>query len=147
MGLAEDLAGRIGEAVGAGGWHTVTQADIDRFAEVTVDRNWIHVDADRSARGPFGATIAHGFLTLSLITGIGPHLELPAGVTAINYGLDRVRFITPVPAGSRVRASARLTGVSETARGIRVEQKVTVELEGSDKPACVAETVLLLIPS
>lgn len=144
MGAAEDLAGRIGE-VNTGEWHTVTQEDIDRFAAVTCDRNWIHVDADRSAQGPFGGPVAHGFLTLSLTAGIGPGLDLPAEYTAVNYGLDRVRFITPVPAGSRVRAAAQLTGVSKAARGVRVEQKITVELEGSAKPACVAETVTLLV--
>lgn len=144
MGAAEELAGRIGE-VTAGEWHTVTQEDIDLFAGVTRDRNWIHVDADRAAQGPFGGPVAHGFLTLSLTAGIGPALDLPVEYTAVNYGLDRVRFITPVPAGSRVRATAQLTGVSEAARGIRVEQKVTVELEGSAKPACAAETVTLLI--
>lgn len=144
MGALEELAGRIGE-VTAGEWHTVTQEDIDRFAAVTRDRNWIHVDADRAAKGPFGGPVAHGFLTLSLTAGIGPGLALPVDYTAVNYGLDRVRFITPVPAGSRVRATAQLTGVSGAAQGIRVEQEVTVELEGSAEPACAAETVTLLI--
>lgn len=145
MAAMEDLAGRIGE-VRAGEWHTITQEDINRFADVTRDRNWIHVNVDRAARGPFGGAVAHGFLTLSLTAGIGPGLDLPGDYTAVNYGLDRVRFITPVPAGSRVRAAAQLIGVSESGHGIRMEQKITVELEGSSEPACVAETVTLLIP-
>ena len=145
MGLREDLEARVGKVTGVGEWHTITQGAIDMFAEATCDHQWIHVDAGRAALGPFGSTIAHGFMTLALIPGIGPRLEAPGVRMTINYGLDRVRFIAPVPAGSRVRMVSQLTGVSETTRGIRVKEKITVELEGSDKPACVAETVILLV--
>lgn len=145
MGVKEDLQARIGDVTGVGEWHTVTQADIDKFADATRDRQWIHVDPERAARGPFGSTIAHGFMTLSLIPGIGPGLEAPSAAMIINYGLDRVRFVSPVPAGSRVRVVSELAGVSETARGLKVSEKVTIELEGSDRPACVAETVILLV--
>ena len=146
MGVKEDLEARIGEVTGVGAWHTVTQADIDKFADATLDHQWIHVDPERAARGPFGSTIAHGFMTLSLIPGIGPGLEVPSATMIINYGLERVRFVSPVPAGSRVRVVSELAGVSETGKGLKVNEKVTVELEGSDRPACVAETVILLVP-
>ena len=145
MGVKDHLEARIGEVTGVGEWHTVTQADIDKFADATRDRQWIHVDPERAALGPFGSTIAHGFMTLSLIPGIGPGLEVPGATMIINYGLDRVRFVSPVPAGSRVRVVSELAGVSETARGLKVNEKVTIELEGSDRPACVAETVILLV--
>lgn len=145
MGFKEDLEARIGEVIGVGAWHTVTQADIDKFADATLDHQWIHVDPERAARGPFGSTIAHGFMTLSLIPGIGPGLDVPSATTIINYGLDWVRFVSPVPAGSRVRVVSELAGVSETAKGLKVHERVTVELEDSDRPACVAETVVLLV--
>ena len=145
MGVKEDLQARIGDVTGVGEWHTVTQTDIDKFADATRDHQWIHVDPERAARGPFGSTIAHGFMTLSLIPGIGPGLEAPSGAMIINYGLDRVRFVSPVPAGSRVRVVSELAGVSETAKGLKVNERVTIELEGSDRPACVAETVILLV--
>jgi len=146
MGVKEDLEARIGEVTGVGEWHTVTQADIDKFADATRDHQWIHVDAERATRGPFGSTIAHGFMTLALIPGIGPRLEVSGVAMIINYGLERVRFVSPVPAGSRVRVVSELAAVSETTKGVRVNERVTVELEGSDRPACVAETVILLVP-
>ena len=145
MGVREDLEARVGEVTGVGEWHTVTQSDIDKFADATCDNQWIHVDANRAAGGPFGTTIAHGFMTLALIPGIGPGLEVPGVSMTINYGLDRVRFLSPVPVGSRVRVVSELAEVSEAANGLRVKEKVTIELEGSDKPACVAETVILLV--
>ena len=145
MGVKEDLEARVGEVTGVGEWHTVTQAAIDMFADATCDHQWIHLDTERAAQGPFGTTIAHGFMTLALIPGIGPRVEPPGVKMIINYGLDRVRFVSPVAAGSRVRVVSEMTGVSETAKGIRLKEKVTVELEGSDKPACVAETVILLL--
>ena len=145
MGVKQELEARIGEVTGVGEWHTVTQSDIDRFADATRDHQWIHVDEKRASRGPFGSTIAHGFMTLALIPGIGPRLK-PAGVEMIiNYGLDRVRFVSPVPVGSRVRVVSELAAVTETPRGLRLKERVTVELEGSDRPACVAETLILLV--
>lgn len=146
MGVKQDLEARIGQATGPGGWHTVTQADVDRFADATRDHQWIHIDAERAASGPFGGTIAHGFMTLALIPGIGPRSEsLPGVRMTINYGLERVRFVSPVPVGSRVRVSSELLEVTETPKGLKLKEKVTVELEGSDRPACVAETLVLLV--
>lgn len=145
MSIRAELEARVGEVVGVGDWHTITQADIDRFAEATRDPQWIHVDATRAAEGPFGATIAHGFMTLALIPGIGPALDLPGLEMIINYGLNRVRFLSPVPVGSRVRVVREIAGVSEKPNGILLEEKVTIELEGSARPACVAETLVLLV--
>ena len=145
MSIRAELEARVGEVVGAGDWHTITQADIDRFADSTRDPQWIHVDFARAAEGPFGATIAHGFMTLALIPGIGPALELPGVKMIINYGLNRVRFLSPVPVGSRVRVVREIAGVSEKPNGILLEEKVTIELEGSARPACVAETLILLV--
>lgn len=145
MGVKEDLEARIGEVTGVGEWHTVTQDAIDQFADATEDHQWIHVDRERAASGPFGTTIAHGYMTLALIAGISPPFDVPGVKMGINYGLDRVRFISPVPSGSRVRTSTVLAEVSEVAGGLQLKSTVTVELEGSEKPACVAETLVRLI--
>jgi acyl dehydratase len=133
----DDLQARVGSTIGVGEWVTITQERIDAFADATDDHQWIHVDGDRAAAGPFGSTIAHGFLLLSLIPAIAPSVDLPARM-AINYGLDRVRFITPVPTGSRVRAHAVLEEVAEVPGGVQTAAEVTIELEGSERPACVA---------
>ena len=119
----------------------ITQERIDGFADATGDHQWIHVDAEKAEAGPFGSTIAHGFLTLSLIPAIAPSIDVPGTRMAINYGLDRVRFITPVPVGSRVRARTVLRDVSEVQGGIQAKTEITIEIDGSDKPACVAETL------
>ncbi|MDE0137807.1 MAG: MaoC family dehydratase [bacterium] len=145
MSIRAELEARVGQVIGVGDWHTITQADIDRFAGATRDPQWIHVDAARAAEGPFGATIAHGFMTLALTPGIGPVLDLPGLEMIINYGLNRVRFLSPVPVGSRVRVVREIAGVSEKPNGILLEEKVTIELEGSARPACVAETLVLLV--
>ncbi|HLA76958.1 MAG TPA: MaoC family dehydratase [Vicinamibacteria bacterium] len=140
----EQLRQRIGQEIAVSDWLTMTQDRVDRFAEATGDHQWIHVDRERAAGSPFGGTIAHGFLTLSLI----PHfltttIALPSARMTINYGLNRVRFTTPVPTGKRVRARFALDAIEEAKGGaLDLIWKVTVELEGSDKPACVAETIL-----
>jgi len=140
--LAE-LRGRIGQEVAVSDWLEVTQDRIDRFAEATDDRQWIHLDRERAARSPLGGTVAHGFLTLSLI----PHffataLRLPPARMTLNYGLDRVRFTSPVPSGKRVRARFELLDVRDAAAGATdLRWKVTIEVEGAAKPACVAETI------
>jgi len=141
MSALEELHGRIGTETGLGSWTTVTQDMINQFADATHDHQWIHVDEAKAAAGPFGQRIAHGFLTLSLIAGIAEPVQIPGVRMAINYGLDRVRFVTPVPAGSRVRARSKLLDVSEVAGGLQLKTEVAVELEGSEKPACVAETL------
>ena len=144
-GLLKLLGTRVGEETASGDWHTVTQADIEKFADATRDHQWIHLDRERAAKGPFGATIAHGFMTLALIPGIGPEYDYPEVKMVINYGLDRVRFLSPVPAGSKVRVRCRLMGVVEAPQGVRLKEEVTIDLQGSDRPACVAETLVLLV--
>jgi acyl dehydratase len=139
----DDLRGRIGQEVAVSDWLPVTQERIDRFAEATEDRQWIHVDRERAAGSPLGGTIAHGFLTLALI----PHffataLQLPPERMTLNYGLERVRFTSPVPSGRRVRARFELLDVRDAAGGATdLCWRVTIEVEGSAKPACVAETI------
>ncbi|GII96845.1 MaoC family dehydratase [Sinosporangium siamense] len=137
--LAE-LGSAIGEVVGPTDWVTIDQPLIDRFAEDTGDYNWVHVDPDRAAQAGFESTIAHGFLTLSLIGAFSAELiaidECP---TTINYGLDRVRFPAPCPRDSRVRATAEVVRVDEVAGGGQLTVRYVIEREGSDKPICVAE--------
>ena len=141
------LAAATGEHLGYSGWRQITQTQIDGFADATGDHQWIHVDVARAADGPFGGTVAHGYLTLSMVPTLGQEVFGVEGITmAINYGLERVRFPAPVPVGSRVRASIEIRDVTETATGVRVGYRYTIELEGSDKPACVAETLVLYIP-
>ena len=137
-----DLATLVGQPLGTSDWVTVDQARIDRFAEATGDHQWIHVDPARAAEGPFGATIAHGFLTLSLLPLLFDTGFAIADVRmGINYGLNRVRFITPVKAGSRVRGHFRLLEYQPLEGGAQLVVEATIELEGSERPACVAETV------
>jgi acyl dehydratase len=141
------LMALVGSEIGVSQWEVIDQDRIDAFAGATGDHQWIHVDTVRAAQGPFGGTIAHGFLTLSLIPAllVDQQLPVPTPRMGINYGLDRTRFITPVPAGSRVRARTRLDEVTEVAGGVQLKRTVTVELEGSDKPALVAETLTRLM--
>ena len=136
----------IGELAGRellSGWREVDQARIDLFAQATDDPQWIHVDAARAAAGPFGTTIAHGFLTLSLVVPLFDEALPPLDGYAltVNYGLNRVRFTAPVPVGSRIRGRFRVEAVDEIPGGEQLTVDVTVELEGSEKPACVAEAL------
>ena len=143
----EALLDAIGTNLGATEWITVDQARIDRFAEATDDHQWIHVDPDRAAGGPFGGTIAHGYLSLSLLAPLMFELlQVDSTALVINAGSDRVRFITPVRSGSRVRATAAITGAERIPTGIRVRTAVTLEIEGADKPALVAETLTIFVP-
>ena len=135
-----------GTDIGTSDWVVVDQARIDAFADATLDHQWIHVDAERAAAGPFGTTIAHGFLTLSLL----PHfasqvftLETPGA--RLNYGLEKVRFPAPVPMGSRLRSHVRFGEVRDLPAGKQLVIEHTVEIEGHDKPACVAAHVVLLL--
>lgn len=131
----------VGREVAASDWLEVSQERIDQFAEATGDRQWIHTDPERAAReSPFKQTIAHGFLTLSLLSDLGKMAMSVGGVRmGVNYGLNRVRFVSPVPAGSRVRGRFALAAVEEIEGGVQVAWDVTVEREGGDKPCCVAE--------
>ncbi|MCD0445696.1 MaoC family dehydratase [Glycomyces sp. A-F 0318] len=141
------LAAAVG-AEATGEWLAVDQARIDAFADATGDHQWIHVDPERAKAGPFGAPIAHGYLTLSLLPRLTKGLFDIGGLAmSVNYGLDRLRFLQPVAAGSRVRAVVKLASAEPTGRGVRAGYAVTVEIEGSGKPALVAETITLYVPA
>ncbi len=139
---AQDLAASVGKSLGASDWLTIDQPRIDRFADATDDHQWIHVDVERALAGPFGATIAHGYLTLSLVNAFLPQLlVVPTAAIGVNYGCNKVRFPAPVAVGSRIRAHGELGSVEPVTGGVQVVVRVTIEIEGSAKPACVAETV------
>jgi acyl dehydratase len=137
-----DLQALVGQPIGTSDWITVDQARIDAFADATLDHQWIHVDAERAAQGPFGTTIAHGFLTLSLLPAFfASAFDIGDVRMGVNYGLNRVRFTAPVPSGSRLRASFRLLSYEPLDGGAQLVTEATVEREGADRPACVAEVV------
>jgi acyl dehydratase len=143
----DELAAVKGEHLGYSDWHTVTQEQVNLFADATGDHQWIHVDEERAARGPFGGTIAHGYLTLSLIPVLVSGIYRVDNLTmGINYGSNKVRFPATVRVGSRIRAGSELVDVQEAKLGKQFVVRTTVEIEGSEKPACVAETVVLLVP-
>jgi acyl dehydratase len=140
------LAALIGTPPTVGEWVTIDQKRIDLFADATGDHQWIHVDPARAATGPFGGTIAHGYLTLSLIPELIDGLFEVGGVElVVNYGLNRVRFLQPVPVNSRVRASTEVVSLEESSRGRLLTQRITVEIEGLDKPALVAVSLALFV--
>ena len=141
----EELKAAEGEVLGTSDWHEVTQDDINAFADVTGDHQWIHVDPERAAAGPFGTTIAHGYLTLALLPAFLERVFEPEARLTVNYGLNRVRFTAPVPVGSRLRARFEVVSASETTGGVQLALAATVEREGGDKPACVAEAVYRLL--
>jgi len=144
-GLA-DLKRHVGEPLGTGAWLQVSQPAIDEFAQLTGDEQWLHVDPERAARGPYGMTIAHGYLVLSLLPKLAASAYAIEGARArINYGLERVRFPSPVRSGSRVRVTSTLTEVTPTPQGARVIVHNIIETDDSDKPACIADTVSLLV--
>jgi acyl dehydratase len=142
-----DLAAAAGETIGQSDWVTITQEDVNMFADATGDHQWIHVDPERAAAGPFGKTIAHGYLTLSLLPRFQHQMYTVNGIKlAINYGLNKVRFPAPVPVGSKVRAKSSLVGVEDIANGaVQAIVSTTVEIDGSPKPACVAESIVRYI--
>jgi len=136
------LKERVGQELAVGDWVTVDQATIDKFADATGDHQWIHIDRERAAKGPFGTTIAHGFLTLSLLPRLAESaLKVDDVRMGVNYGLNRVRFPAPVPSGSRIRARMKLLSYEPIDGGAQLVMEVTMEREGGDKPVCVAETV------
>ncbi|MFB7248099.1 dehydratase [Streptomyces populi] len=138
----EELRSAVGEQLGHTDWVEIEQKRIDLFAEATGDHQWIHVDPEMAATGPFGTTIAHGYLTLSLLPLFGPQLISVEGVKmGVNYGTNKVRFPAPVPVGSRLRATGTITAVDDVPGGVQVSVAFTVEREGGDKPVCVAESV------
>jgi acyl dehydratase len=138
----DDLKRRVGEEIGVSDWREVTQDDIDTFAEVTGDDQWIHVDPERAKNTPFGGTIAHGYFTLSLAPRFSYDLWSLEGVAfALNYGLDKLRFPAPLPVGSKVRMRIRLDAVDDIAGGAQIKMTYTFEREGGDKPVAVAEAL------
>jgi acyl dehydratase len=145
----KELTGSIGKPLGKSEWLTITQERIDQFAQATGDHQWIHVDPVRAAKGPFGKTIAHGYLTQSLVSYFLPQIVEVHGVSmGINYGADRLRFPAPVPVGSRVRGSAELIEVEPQKDGsLQAKIRVTVEIEGSERPGCVVDTISRYYPA
>lgn len=142
----EEVAAAAGEELGTSGWVEITQDRIDSFADATGDHQWIHVDPEKAAAGPFGTTIAHGYLTLALLPMLGSQVFAFAGDSArVNYGANKVRFPAPVPVGSKVRARVTLAEVSDIPTGQQAVIRYTVEIEGGEKPACIADTVVLLL--
>ncbi|WP_018156956.1 MaoC family dehydratase [Demetria terragena] len=143
----DELKAAVGEHLGYSDWHEVTQEAVNQFAEATGDHQWIHVDVEKAKSGPFGGTIAHGYMTVSLIPKLVWEIYEVTGVKlGINYGSNKVRFPTPVPVGSKVRAGVELVSVEPSSLGFTVTAKVTIELEGADKPACIAETLSVIVP-
>ncbi len=137
-----DLASHAGQSLGTSSWRTVSQADVDTFARLSGDDQWIHVDPDRAAEGPFGTTIAHGYFTLSLSTLFLYELvEVTGAALILNYGSNRVRYPTPVPVGSRLRAAVEVADVDAIPGGVQVVYRLTYELDSAPKPACVADIV------
>jgi len=146
FGSLADLQAAVGEHLGYSDWVEITQDQVDKFAEATGDYQWIHVDVSRNAENPFGGTIAHGFLTLSLIPVLQQKIySIVNRKAGLNYGLNKVRFPTPVRVGKRVRGGAKLLEVVESPAGVRVTMEMVMEVEGAEKPACVAEAVSLYI--
>ena len=137
-----DLAALAGQPLGTSSWRQVTQADVNGFADATGDDQWIHVDPERAAGGPFGHTVAHGFLTLGMFTGmLYELLEVTGAALILNYGVNKVRFPAPVPTGSRVRGHIDVAAVDEVPGGVQVTFRATVEVESNPKPACAAEVL------
>ena len=139
----DDLKAKVGEELGASGWYAVTQARVDAFADASGDHQWIHVDPERAKATPFGGTIAHGLLTLSLGPQLGAEIFAIDNVDfALNYGFGRVRFPAPVPVGSRLRMRATLAAVDGVQGGVQITVTQTFEVEGAAKPVCVAESLV-----
>ena len=137
-----DLLGAVGTDLGTTDWLEITQDRVDLFADATGDHQWIHVDPERAKDGPFGGTIAHGYLTLSLVNTFLPDLlRVETFSAGVNYGTDKTRFPAPVPVGSRIRGSGAITAADEVKGGVQVHVTVTVEIEDGDRPACVVETI------
>jgi len=144
---ADELKSAIGEQLGYSEWREIAQDRVNLFADATDDHQWIHVDPERAKAGPFGATIAHGFLTLSLLPSLAGEVYRVDGVLmGINYGLDKVRFPAPLPTGSRVRAGVELLVADDLGEGwLQLKARVTIEREGGEKPVCVAESLSRLL--
>ena len=142
----DEFVSAKGESLGFSEWHTISQEQVNAFADATDDHQWIHVDLERAASGPFGGTIAHGYLTVSLLPVLSMEIFRIENLTmGINYGLDRVRFPAPVRTGSAIRAEATLTDVRQTPLGSLAHIRMRIDIEGQDKAACVADTLSLFV--
>ena len=139
----DEVVHAVGTQLGETEWLEITQEQVDQFADATGDHQWIHIDLEAAAKGPFGTTIAHGFLTLSLIPMLVVQVSRVNGIRmGVNYGLNKVRFPAPVPVGSKLRAGVKVLSFGEIPGGAQAVNEVTIEREGGDKPCCVAETVV-----
>lgn len=137
-----DLGSKVGETLGHSSWRTITQEDVDTFAKLTGDEQWIHVDPERAKAGPFGSTISFGYFTLSLATVfLDEVVTIDGAELVLNYGSNRVRYPAPVPVGSRVRAGVEVAGVEETGGAVQATFRLTFEVDGARKPGCVADIV------
>jgi acyl dehydratase len=140
-----DFPNLVGQELGRSAWHVITQTQIDRFADATGDHAWMHVDPERAKTSPFGGTIAHGFLTLSLVPALTEEAFTVAGDSMlVNYGVNRVRFPAPLKVDSRLRLTTRLNGIETSASGLRLALGFQIDIEGGERPAAVGETVLLV---
>jgi acyl dehydratase len=142
----DEITEAVGDELGVSDWLEVTQERVNAFADATGDHQWIHVDVDRAKDGPFGGTIAHGYLTLSLVPWLGSQvfaLETPGA--RLNYGVNKVRFPNPLRVGSKIRARVSIADVTDLPAGKQLQLKYVIEIDGAEKPACVAETVVLLL--
>ena len=138
----DDLKARVGQHIGHSDWMEITQDRVDRFADATDDHQWIHVDPERARQGPFGGTIAHGYLTLSLLPMLlGQTVKVSGFSMGINYGLNKLRFPSPVPVGSKLRVGAKLATLEDVTGGMQLTYECTFEVEGNEKPAAVAEVL------
>lgn len=137
----QSVLAAVGGELGCSDWLTVTQERIDKFADATDDHQWIHVDPERAAAGPFGATVAHGYLTLSLVNRFLPEIVDVRMQMGVNYGTDKVRFPAAVPVGSRIRGRGEMVDAKSVKGGVQATIRVTVEIDGSDRPACVVDTI------
>ena len=142
-----DLLDAVGKHLGFSDWEAVDQQRIDQFANATGDHQWIHVDPDKAAEGPFGKTIAHGYLTLSMANLFLPQvMQVDNTSMGVNYGCEKVRFPSPVPVGSRIRGGGEVMSAEEVKGGIQVVVRMTIEIEGEDRPACVVDTISRFFP-
>lgn len=143
----DQLAAAVGETLGTSDWLALEQSRIDLFAEATGDHQWIHVDPDKAAKGPFGGCIAHGYLSLALVNLFLPQIVEVRGIAmGVNYGCDRVRFPSVVPVGARVRGTAQLVAVEAVKGGVQATIRVSVEIEGQERPGCVVDTISRYYP-
>lgn len=138
----DELRSKVGEHLGYSEWHTISQEQVNQFADATGDHQWIHIDVERAKAGPFGGPIAHGYLTLSLTPALMVEaLQLKGVSMGVNYGANKVRFMSPVPVGAKLRLGAKLLSVDDVAGGVQYALELTYEVEGATKPSCVAECI------